>query len=78
MKIDTVFVLHHLEHEPDEDKGPDGVTHIIAAVGESGGAGRDHLENKPVLCTVSVHSTYVLHLERSEDILDLLGLVILD
>ena len=59
MKIDTVFVLHHLEHEPDEDKGPDGVTHIIASVCEGGSAGRDHLK-------------------RSENVLDLLGLVILD
>ena len=44
----------HLEHKPDEDQGPDGVTHIIAAVGEGGGAGRDHLKQEPVLCTVSV------------------------
>ena len=36
--------MTHLEDEPYEDQRPHGVTHVVAAMGEGRGAGRQHLE----------------------------------
>ena len=36
--------MTHFEDEPYEDQRPHGVTHVVAAMGEGRGAGRQHLE----------------------------------
>ena len=36
--------MTHFVDEPYEDQRPHGVTHVVAAMGEGRGAGRQHLE----------------------------------